>query len=79
MTHTELSPIFQDVTPSWQGLPNMNGWYFTSVVQGVSEEALPWLLAQGWQLNAANTNNYVEPPVTTHPAASLERLIQLNG
>ena len=77
MTHTELSPIFQDVTPAWQDIPNMNGWYFTSVVQGVSEEALPWLLAQGWQLNAANTNNYVEPPVTTYLMART-RLLHWN-
>ena len=55
MPHTELNPQFQDITPAWKGLPNMNGWYFTSVVDGISEEALPWLLAQGWQLNASNT------------------------
>ena len=77
MPHTELDPQFQDITPAWKGLPNMNGWYFTSVVDGVSEEALPWLLAQGWQLNAANTNDYVEPPVTTYLMART-RLLHWN-
>lgn len=77
MPHTNLDPQFQDITPAWKGLPNMNGWYFTSVVDGISEEALPWLLAQGWQLNAANTDDSVEPPVTTYLMART-RLLHWN-
>ena len=34
----------------------MNTWYFTSIVAGISEEALPWMLAQGWILNSASTD-----------------------
>ena len=77
MPHTELDPQFQDITPAWKGLPNMNGWYFTSVVDGISEEALPWLLAQGWQLNAANTDDTTEPPTTTYLMART-RLLHWN-
>ena len=55
----------------------MNGWYFTSVVDGISEEALPWLLAQGWQLNAANTDQSTEPPTTTYLMART-RLLHWN-
>lgn len=73
----QLNPTFQDVTPSTKGYPNMSSWYFTSAVSGVSEESLPWMLAQGWQLSAAVTNSGVDPPVTTYSMART-RLLHWN-
>ena len=66
MPHTKLEPTFQDVSPVWRGMPNTRGWYFTSVVSGVSEEALPWMLAQGWHVNGVNIDDTVKPPITTY-------------
>ena len=77
MPLNDLNPTFQDITPSWLGPPNMTNWYFTSVVAGISEEALPWMLAQGWKVNDVNTDENYTPPVTTYLMART-RLLHWN-
>jgi len=73
----ELEPTFQDITPAWRGLPaGMSSWYITSIVSGISQEALPWMLAQGWQLNAVQTDDSVSPPIETYLMARTKLLNQ---
>lgn len=50
---TDIDPVFQDVTPSNKTVPTMDNWYLGNTVSGVTEESLPWMLAQGWTV--ANT------------------------
>jgi len=77
MPHTNLTPTFQDITPAWKGLPaGMNTWYFTSIVSGISEESLPWMLAQGWQLNSVEIDESVEPNIRTYLMARTRLLHQ---
>ena len=48
----EIAPTFQDISPSNKAAPTMNDWYFSTTAEKISEEALPWMLAQGWKITA---------------------------
>ena len=74
---SELNPTFQDVTPMWKGLPiGLDTWYFTNTVSDISEEALPWMLAQGWVINGTNIDETVTPPIKTYLMARTKLLNQ---
>jgi len=47
---SDINPEFQDITPANKSIPTMENWYLANVVSGIEEEALPWMLAQGWEV-----------------------------
>jgi DNA-binding ferritin-like protein (Dps family) len=45
-----IQPTWQDLTPTTKAVPSMQDWYLANVITGVTEESLPWMLAQGWEV-----------------------------
>jgi hypothetical protein len=48
---TRINPVFQDISPVEAQTPNLGNWHFTSSISGVPEEAVPFMLAQGWEIS----------------------------
>tara|TARA_Y100000593_G_scaffold78495_2_gene145794 strand:- start:1405 stop:2328 length:924 start_codon:yes stop_codon:yes gene_type:complete len=70
-----ITPNFQDITPTTKTVPTMNGWYLSTTTPGVSEESVPWMLAQGWRPLSTQTDKTVFPNVVTY---TMEQTTLLN-
>jgi len=46
-----INPTFQDISPIEAQTPNAGGWYLTSSIGGLPEEAVPFMLAQGFEIS----------------------------
>jgi hypothetical protein len=50
----EIIPVFQDISPTPTGSPKVNAWHAAETVDGVSDEAVGGMLAQGWAVIATH-------------------------
>ncbi len=77
MPPERISPIntIQDLTPAKQEPIYKPGWFLSSLVYGVSEEALPWMLSQGWEIASTVVDKTVYPWVTTY---AMRRVVPQN-
>ena len=55
MPLADINPNFQDVTPSAKSVPSLANWYLTEHASRITEDSLPWMLAQGWEPNGTHT------------------------
>jgi len=63
---TDITPTFQDITPTTKTPPTMNGWYVTQTISGVTEESKPMMLSAGWEPVSTRTDKTVWPWVVTY-------------
>ena len=61
-----INPTFQDISPITAESPNAGGWYFTSNIGGVPEEAVPFMLAQGFEINGVFQVDAFNPDVKAY-------------
>ena len=68
MTLERINPnnTITDIDPVQITSPYQSNWFLTTSVYGVSEEALPWMLAQGWTISGTVTDKTVYPWVVTY-------------
>lgn len=60
------SEQIHDIDPATQLSPYQSTWFLSQVVSGVSQESLPWMLAQGWNVGGTIIDKTVWPWVTTY-------------
>jgi DNA-binding ferritin-like protein (Dps family) len=67
MTLENINPLdtITDIDPVDKAIPAMTGWYLSTTAE-VTEEALPWMLAQGYEVVGANRYGSVVGPITSY-------------
>ncbi|MEM6362811.1 MAG: hypothetical protein AAF745_00180 [Planctomycetota bacterium] len=77
---TDITPQFQDISPSTKGPPSMGDWYLANTTGGITEDNLPWMLAQGWTVTgtivaADGTRTYTMQRITLQNWNILQELL----